>query len=153
MAEQKKLGPNVTYTNPDKTSKLMAVGDVLLKEGESVNLVEKLGEARARPILEKLARNRYFKVDGAEEPKPEQGSTNVALSGDSTVAMALREEARIRKEQGDEAADAYVQGLDEQGQSKPEDQPAKGRSRQSEPPPEVQTPSEPTLETPPRRRP
>ena len=48
MPEEKKLGPGVVYKNPDKTNKLVTVGGVLFKEGQSVNIVEKLGEQRAQ---------------------------------------------------------------------------------------------------------
>ncbi len=156
--EEKKLGPNATYTNPDKGAKLITMAGVLMKEGQSVNLVEKLGEARAAPIMKKLAGNRYFRVDGGpdhskeEAPPPAQGST---LDVNSTASAAVAEEARLRSTQGADAADAYVESLDEEGNVKEGSQPKQNdrRPKQGEPPPEVHTPERETLEQPaPRRR-
>lgn len=154
MPEEKKLGPGVTYTNPDKDAKLVTVSGILLKEGEEVNLVDRLGEAKAKPILEKLSKNRYFKVAGGPEHKPPGDVVSASSGSEDTTSLAIREEARIRREQGDEAADKYIQGLDERGQSQGEsgEPPAKGRAKQGEPPPDVQTPDQATLESPPRRR-
>ena len=156
MADEKqKLGPNVTYTNPDGNAKLSSIGGIVVKEGESVNLVEKLGEARANALLPKLAKNRYFKVDGGPDHK--QAAESQADTGSpELVSQALQEEARIRREQGDEAADKYIESLDESGRQKEQaEEPAarRGQAKTGEPPPDVKTPEQATLETPPRRRP
>ena len=156
MPEEKKLGDSVTYTNPDKGNKLMTVGGVLLKEGESVNLVEKLGEARARPIIEKLAKNRYFKVEGGEDHSQKQPPQAPGAGEEDVAALAVAEEARIRREQGDAKADEYVQSLDESGRKRDQggggEDSAQRRPKQGEPPPDVVTPDQMTLETPSKRR-
>jgi hypothetical protein len=153
MAEEKKLGPGITYTNPDKTSKIVTVAGVLLKEGQSVNLVEKLGEKQAQPILNKLAKNRYFQVDGG--PKHEEQEQTVTSGGGGPTAAdnAVIEAQRIRASQGDEAADKYIDSLDEDGNVKGGgEQQSERRPKQGEPPPDVQTPDKATLERPAPRR-
>lgn len=148
MAEEKKLGPSVTYTNPDKGAKLVTVAGILLKEGQSVNIVQRLGEKAAEPILKRLANSTYFKVDGGPDHAAaleSQRKVDEAGVGDAeaTANQAIREEARIRKEQGDEAADKYVSELDEYGQ------PKSAQRNQSN----YAAPEEPKLEQPaPRRR-
>src|SRR5580765_3050368 len=106
MATEKKLGPNVTYLNVDKSAKLVTVSGVLFKEGEPVNLVERLGEARAQPVLQKLAGNRYFKVAGApDHSDANEAAEEGAATSDAANEALMAEEARIRRTQGDEAAD------------------------------------------------
>lgn len=154
--EEKKLGPSVTYTNPDGGAKLVTVAGVLMKAGQSVNLVEKLGESGAAPILKKLSGNRYFKVDGGPDHSKEEEKGPVAAAGsvNDIAAGAVAEEARIRSTQGDEAADKYVESLDENGVPKEgsKDQPAQRKPKSGEPPEDVKTPESATLEKPARRR-
>lgn len=62
------LGPKVTYrgNHPnDKRSVVMA--GVVFKPGQPVNLIKELGEAKAKPILQKLAGNTFFAVDGGPD--------------------------------------------------------------------------------------
>ena len=148
MAEEKKLGPNVTYTNPDKDAKMMAVSGVLLKEGESVNLEEKLGKEAAAPILKRLAKNRFFKVDGGED-HAKKAEEQVAPPSPDQANWALAEEARIRKAEGDEAADKFIQSLDDTGSVKAEAGDQQKQQRRAEV--EAKAPTEPTLEQPRRR--
>jgi hypothetical protein len=155
MPEEKKLGDSVTYTNPDRGNKLMTVAGVLLKEGESVNLVEKLGESRARPIIDKLAKNRFFKVEGGEDHQQKQ-QEQPSQTDDEIAQQAVAEEARIRREQGDAKADEYVNSLDASGRKKDQGggggESAQRRPPPGEPPPDVKTPETMTLEQPPKRR-
>jgi hypothetical protein len=72
MADEKKLGPNVTYVDKDKDgTKSVTVDGVFLEAGKATNIVEALGEARAAPILKKLSGNPYFKVDGGPDHQAE----------------------------------------------------------------------------------
>jgi hypothetical protein len=154
MADEKKLGPGVTYTNPDKSTKIITVAGVLFKEGQSVNLVEKIGETRAAPILKKLAGNRYFKVDGGQDhSKQEAEATPYQPSYEGTSAdNAVNEANRIREREGQEAADRYIDSLDEDGNVKGGSEPkSERRPKQGEPPKDVETPEEATLERPSRR--
>lgn len=144
---EKKLGPSVTYLNPDKSAKLVTVAGVLMKEGESVNLVERLGEAKAEPVLKKLAGNKYFKVDGG--PEHDFEATTIGAPDPETTAGVVAEEARIRARDGDEAADAYVANLDEKGQPKA----ARGRPGELPAGARHQPPEKETLEQPAQRRP
>lgn len=71
-----KLGPSATYTNRDGSAKAVTMQGVRFEEGKAVDLVKEIGEARAAPLLAKLANNPYFEVRGAPkppEPKPEPG--------------------------------------------------------------------------------
>lgn len=154
MADEKKLGPGVTYTNPDKSTKIITVAGVLFKEGQSVNLVEKIGEVRANDILKTLAGNRYFKVDGGpDHGKQEQQQPAYQPSYEGTAADAAVAEAnRLREREGQEAADRYIDSLDEDGNVKGGgEHKSERRSRQGEPPDDVKTPDEATLERPSRR--
>jgi hypothetical protein len=150
MADEKKLGPGIVYTNPDKSTPLMTVAGVLLREGKSVNLVEKLGEARATPILQKLAKVRFFKVDGGPDHQKVEAQPQVNNDVDSTANNAVREAARIRESQGAEAAERYIDSLDDDGNVKGAK--AERRPRSGEPPDDVKTPDEATLERPAGRR-
>lgn len=143
MAEQQKLGPNVTYTNPDHDAKLVTIAGVLLKEGESVNLEERLGAAQAAPIFKKLAGSRHFKVDGGQDWSQQKPPTS--QPGQTGPAFAQLEEARLRKTEGDEAADKYVASLGPDGQPKEQ---AEAQTAEAN----YQGPAEPQLERPASRR-
>ena len=148
MADQeKKLGPNVTYTNPDQGAKMTTVAGVLLKEGQAVNLEEKLGKDKAAPILKKLSKNRYFKVDGGEDHSKEEQS-QAPSPNEAQSAWAVQEEARIRSAEGDEAADKFVQSLDDDGNVKAEgeEQQKSAAARKAEQ--NYKAPPEPQLEQP-----
>jgi hypothetical protein len=141
MAEEKKLGPSVTYTNPDKGAKMITVAGVLMKEGQAVNLEEKLGKERAAPLLKKLANNRYFSVQGGPDHKDDQDQP--AGPDDDQAAWAVNEEAKIRARDGDEAADKFVESLDDQGNVK-DDQGAAQKQAEAK----YKGPEEPRLEQP-----
>jgi hypothetical protein len=156
MAEQeKKLGPNVTYTNPDKTAKMTTVAGVLLKEGQAVNLEERLGKEKSASILKKLANNPYFQVDGGPDHSKkmeEQGSA----PNEEQAAWAVNEEARIRRTEGDEAADKFVESLDDDGLPKEQGASAQKASKAKQAEENYKAPEKEQLETPPsppRRRP
>lgn len=72
MPDEPKLGPNLTYTNPDGDAKEVQVSGLTFKENEPVDLHKALGEGTAAPILKKYAKNRFFKVDGG----PDHGEAN-----------------------------------------------------------------------------
>jgi sRNA-binding protein len=65
--KEQKLGPNVTYNPPEGEPETTEVGGVPMVKGESVNVVDLLGETRAGALLAKLANNSFFKVDGAPD--------------------------------------------------------------------------------------
>lgn len=68
MADEKKLGPKVTYLNSDGSAESVSVNGVNFKEGEAVDLVKELGgEQQAKAMLEKLSKNPFFKVDGGPQ--------------------------------------------------------------------------------------
>jgi hypothetical protein len=152
--EPKKLGPNVTYTNPDKGAKMTTVAGVLLKEGQAVNLEEKLGKDKAGPILKKLANNPYFKVDGGPDHKSKEEGEGLAPNEDQ-AAWAVNEEARLRKTEGDEAADKFVESLDDNGVPKAQAAENEKATKAKKAEEDYKAPKEPTLENPvpPRRRP
>jgi aconitase B len=136
MPEERKLGPGVKYLNLDKSAKLVTVAGVLFKEGQDVNLEEKLGKERAQQVLKQLAKNRFFQVQGGPDQKEyAQEQLRQATSEESTAHLAIAEEARIRARDGDEAADKYVESLDENGQVKrdqqkaPIDKPGQGQDQ------------------------
>jgi len=151
MPEEKKLGPNITYTNPDKGAKMTSVAGVLLKEGEAVDLEKRLGKEKAAPILQKLAKNRYFKVDGGPDHSKEEQEEAPAPNVDQ-ANWALNEEARIRAKEGDEAADKFVESLDENGIPKAEGESRQKASKAKEAEENYKAPKEPQLEQPSRPR-
>jgi hypothetical protein len=106
-----KLGPNATYLNIEGSAKIVTFQGVMFKEGESVNLEEKLGKDRAQAALKKLAGNPHFQVDGGPDRKKEAEAKDEAVDPE-VQKHVIAEEARIRREQGDEAADKYVASVD-----------------------------------------
>ena len=145
MAEEKKIGPSVTYTNPDKGAKMITVAGVLLKEGQAVNLEERLGKEKAGPILKKLAGNRYFSVQGGPDHAKEE-KDEAAGPDEDQAAWAVNEEAKIRARDGDEAADKFVESLDEQGRVKDQGGGQDAAAKQAER--NYKGPEEPKLEQP-----
>jgi hypothetical protein len=68
--DEKKLGPNVTYTPEDEHDKAPAqVFGVNFTPGKALNLEERLGEEKAAEVFKKLSGNRFFKVDGGPDHK------------------------------------------------------------------------------------
>jgi hypothetical protein len=81
MADEKKIGPNVTYVGNDENDKQgVSMLGLRFQPGEKVNLVEKLGQTRAAPVLQKLLGNLYFKVDGGPDRKPVKAQVEEAAS-------------------------------------------------------------------------
>ena len=73
MAEEKKLGPSVTYLGNDENDKTpVTIGNVRFKPGESVNLEDRLGAEPAQAQLKALAGNRFFQVDGGPDHKAQR---------------------------------------------------------------------------------
>ena len=72
MAEEKKLGPNVTYVGAGEDDKAaVTMAGVRFEPGKSVNLEDRLGKSGAASMLQKLSKNRYFKVDGGVDHEAE----------------------------------------------------------------------------------
>lgn len=81
MADEKKIGPNVTYVGNDENDKQgVSMLGLRFQPGEKVNLVEKLGQTRAAPVLQKLLGNLYFKVDGGPDRKPVKAQVEEAAA-------------------------------------------------------------------------
>ena len=73
MAEEKKLGPNVTYLGNDENDKTpVTMGNVRFKPGESINLQERMPPGEAEATLKSLAGNRFFQVDGGPDHKAQR---------------------------------------------------------------------------------
>lgn len=108
--EGQDLGPGVTYLNPDKSAKFVGIAGVLFREGESVNLVEKLGPARAKPILQKLAGNAYFRVDGGPDHQEARQAMESRAQDEVLINDAVLREQAMRREgkQNDDIPDDLV---------------------------------------------
>lgn len=100
LEAEKELGPSVTYHNLDGSAKYTSVGGLALEDGKSVNFVEKLGPARAKPLLQKLAGNHFFTVDGGPDHK-ELRERNTDLVAEATRATALREREAAERRYAD----------------------------------------------------
>ena len=107
MAE--KLGPNVTFNDYNKEgTKSVSIEGVLLEDGKSVNLVEALGEARAQPLLKKLAGNPSFKVDGGPDHQAEAKKKQQFEQQQAERRQQLQDEAS-KKTQDEERAKSEEQ--------------------------------------------
>lgn len=65
--KEQKLGPSVTYNPPDGEPETTEVGGVPMVKGESVNVIDLLGEQAGNALLKKLSGNSFFKVDGGPD--------------------------------------------------------------------------------------
>jgi hypothetical protein len=101
MADEKKLGPNVTYLGNDENDKeAVTAHGVRFKPGEAVNLNDRLGEEKAKEVLKGLAGNRFFKVDGGPDHKAEEKKRQEAEQKEAEAAQKDLEEANKPKEPG-----------------------------------------------------
>lgn len=91
--DEKKLGPNATYLNPDGDVKKIEMGGVTFHENEPVNLNDMLGEEAAKPMLQKLAGNKHFKVDGGPDH---------AKQAEAKAKAEAKEKERDEKEKAEE---------------------------------------------------
>ena len=95
MAEEKKLGPNVTYLGNDENDKTpVTMGNVRFKPGESINLQERMPPGEAEATLKSLAGNRFFQVDGGPDHKAQrQKAADAQAKDDEEVQKTAEEEA------------------------------------------------------------
>jgi hypothetical protein len=100
MADEKKLGPNVTYVGNDENDKqAVTMMGIRFKPGEAVNLEERLGATRAKPVLQKLIGNTYFKVDGGPDHRKQQEAKAKAEEEENKQAQEdAEEEEQMRLE-------------------------------------------------------
>lgn len=140
--EEKKLGPNATYRDHDKSAKVVTVGGVMFSDGKPTNVTEAIGEAKAQELLKKLSKNKYFDVDGAE--KQEQKKPEAQQPDPESARELIGREQALRAQGKHEEADKLVESGG---------QPQQGQAQSSgEPPPDYKAPEEATLETPPLPR-
>jgi hypothetical protein len=105
MADEKKLGPSVTYLGNDENDKTpVTIGNVRFKPGESVNLEERLPPAEVEATLKSLAGNRFFQVDGGPDHKGQREKTAQAQKKDDEEVQKAAEEEAL-KAAGHEPAD------------------------------------------------
>lgn len=91
MAEEKKLGPGVTYLgNDDEDKAAVTMAGIRFKPGESVNVEERLGEEGAKDFLKSLSGNRFFKVDGGPDHRAQ---AEAKAKGEQQDAEDARKEA------------------------------------------------------------
>jgi len=97
MAEEKKLGPSVTYLGNDENDKTpVTIGNVRFKPGESVNLEERLGAEPAQAQLKALAGNRFFQVDGGPDHKAQREKAAQAQAKDDEETQKAAEEEALK---------------------------------------------------------
>jgi hypothetical protein len=106
----KKLGPSVTYIDHDKSARLVTVAGVPLRDGESVNLEDALGPERAKGVLQKLAGNPYFEVQGGPKAERRLGTPEElgVVAPLAENAIRTEQQARLRGEEPPEDYDAPV---------------------------------------------
>ena len=143
MAEEKKLGPNVTYVGQGEGDKTAAtIEGVRMVPGESVNLEDRLGKEKAKEVLKKLSANQFFKVDGGPDHAAE------AKKRAEAEAKAAEAQAKDEQKQREEAAKAQGQSTEQSTGGSPME-----RNRPTPPPPEGwEGPEEETLEKPTSRK-
>jgi hypothetical protein len=106
MAEEKKLGPNVTY-NPEEGEGAPSVvmGGLTLVPGKAVNLVDFYAgdEAKAQAALKKLAGNPVFKVDGGPDHKALRERQEKVEENTRKSAEEAREREEVDKAKAEKA--------------------------------------------------
>jgi len=145
MAEEKKLGPNVTYQGQQEEDKTpLNMAGVRFEPGKSVNLEDRLGKEQAQRILKKLAGNRYFKVDGGPDHAAEQKKRE---------ELAQKEAEDEQKRSEDQVKQQQEQQRQREHQSALQRAQDEGRAPPPPPPPEdYDGPEQETLEKPTSRR-
>lgn len=105
MAEEKKLGPSVTYLGNDENDKTpVTMGNVRFKPGESINLEERMTPTEAESTLKALAGNRFFQVDGGPDHKAQRETAAQAQQKDDEEVQKAAEEEAL-KASGHQPAD------------------------------------------------
>lgn len=93
MTKETKLGPSVTYHNLGGDAPQITLADsVVMDDGDTVDLIEELGETQGRRMLEKLAGNPYFAV----ENNPDDGDHDEARERIADEAGRERRKAKPR---------------------------------------------------------
>ena len=127
MADEQKLGPNATYIGED--SEHVVMHDVTFERNKSVNVVDLLGEEKGKKVLQKLAGNQFFKVDGGPDH-----------------AKAMKERQEMQQKQGERRQQRQAQTEEERKQER---QARRERGGTAPLPPEgYKTPDQEKLESP-----
>lgn len=137
MAKEKQLGPGVTYRDLDRNAPVVVVAGVRFEDGETVDLVDELGEGRAQPLLRKLAGNHFFDVENSGAEHEEVRERVARESGADRRKPAARKPA-IKKSVAKRIEREDAENKEAEPEIEPETEP--------ELPGDVQTPDEPTLE-------
>lgn len=142
MAKEKTLGPGVTYHDLDGAAPVVTVAGVTFADGDTIDMVDELGEKRAGQLLAKLAGNPFFDVEG-----------NTADHSDRIDALRADAGAKARKPQRKpELSKAVKRKIKEDDAEKGIDTDVDGDGATDEPAPDadlpddVQTPDQPALE-------
>lgn len=139
MAKDKQLGPGVIYYNLAGDAPVVTIAGVTFADGETVDLVDELGEARARPVLEKLSGNHFFDVEGSVADHDSVRGQVAAESGRERRKPAARK-AAVKK-----SVAKKIEQEDAEHEDPATDEP-ETETEGDELPPEVETPDAPTLE-------
>jgi hypothetical protein len=94
----------VTYNPPEGEPETTEVGGVPMVKGESVNIVDMLGEVRGNALLAKLSNNPHFKVDGGpdlEKQKKAREDAEKKVEEAKTKAQDRQREEREAQARGD----------------------------------------------------
>lgn len=139
--EEKKLGPGVTYHNLDGSAPVVTLaGSVRVEDGDTVDLIDELGETNGRALLNKLAGNPYFDVEGSDADHEDARETIAEAAGRDRRKAAPRKPA-VKKAVARRIAQEDAEHGDDTGNAGDGDTPPEG-----ELPPDVPTPDAPTLE-------
>jgi hypothetical protein len=144
--KEQKLGPNVTYVGGGEEDKqAVTMMGIRFKPGESVNLEERLGKQQSAAVLQKLAGNQYFKVDGGPDHQKTKEEREKADEKASADAQKEAEEAQAEQYKAPE----------ESTLERPRSPPRRGTSSESSggKTPGSPTPDEGDDKTPPARKP
>ena len=132
MAEDKKVGPSATYVGED--SNAVTVQGVVFERNKSVNVLDLLGPERGQKVLDKLAGNQFFKVDGGPDHEKRK--------------KEREEQAKRLEEERVKRRDERVQKAEAERQERREGRRANQLGEAALPPEGYKGPDKPTLERP-----
>lgn len=145
--EKQKLGPNVTYNPPEGEPETTSTYGIPFVKGQSVNVVDLLGEAGAQGALKKLSGNRFFKVDGGmdhEKAGKTREEAQEKVDKANEEVRKRREEEAIAASQGNPIQPTNQVGKPAYGK--------KGETPEPEAPESYKAPEKENLEHQPTRR-
>ena len=141
----KTLGPQATYRNLDGSAKRVTVAGVTFTDGKPINVIAELGDKRGAELLQKLAGNHFFDVEGSKADHSDIRDRVGDASGDEPEPAP---KANVRKSVAKRIAKEDQDDESVGTERPPKTDPAPEPHQTEELPDDVKTPDAPQLENP-----